>query len=572
MAAIPWRSPEPPAAGGAPVPGLDQLPILPAADTVSALTQGAAAAATVPVLMRWIRDRRWFRSRTRHSAGLTVRDVVPVPMEARSAAVLLAEMTYTVGDPELYLIPLAILGMNDATAILEASPQAAIGRIASATGPKRERLLVDAALDPAFMTAVLDAIGAGRRFRGRHGELAGRPEKTFQAVVGSDLGFLVPTPIRGEQSNSSTIFGDRAILKLYRVTQPGINPDLEVGRMLTKRGFAQTPAIAGSMEYRPDEGQAMTAVLVSGFVPNEGNLFRHTLEELGGFFERSTAGARRVHAGDLDPAGLLTAAGMRPPVDVRKAIGPYLETAHLAGIRTGEMHQTLAGVTDDPSFAPEAFSVPYQRSLYQSIGGSTRRAMDLLARRIDDLPEGAAREADQILADRTRIDRHLQMLLSHAFGGLRIRTHGDLHAEQILYTGHDLAIIDFEGEPTRPLAERRLKRSALRDVAGMLRSFHYASYGSLLRPEMGVTIRPEDVEDLAGWVMTWNQWVGASFLAGYRAATQGAAFLPTDDADRATLLRAFMLEKACYELVYELNNRPSWALIPIRGILQLLEG
>ena len=170
------------------------------------------------------------------------------------------------------------------------------------------------------------------------------------------------------------------------------------------------------------------------------------------------------------------------------------------------------------------------------------------------------------------LDSHLRVLLSHKFGGMRIRTHGDLHAEQILYTGRDLVIIDFEGEPTRPLSERRLKRSALRDVAGMLRSFHYASYGSLLRPEMGPAIRAEDTEQLDGWVMTWNRWVDAAFLAGYREAVAGATFLPADDAEWATLLRAFMLEKACYELAYELNNRPGWVRIPIRGILQLLGG
>ena len=155
---------------------------------------------------------------------------------------------------------------------------------------------------------------------------------------------------------------------------------------------------------------------------------------------------------------------------------------------------------------------------------------------------------------------------------MRIRTHGDLHAEQILHTGRDLVIIDFEGEPTRPLSERRLKRSALRDVAGMLRSFHYASYGSLLRPDMGADIRPEDVAALDGWVRTWNRWVGATFLTGYREATDGATFLPTDDKEWATLLDAFLLEKACYELAYELNNRPGWVAIPIRGILQLLGG
>ena len=298
----------------------------------------------------------------------------------------------------------------------------------------------------------------------------------------------------------------------------------------------------------------------------------HTLEELGGFFERAAAGPRRSDVEGIDPARLLRASAETPPPDVRAAIDTYLETARLAGIRTGELHLALARPGADAAFTPEPFSELYQRSLFQSIGGSTRRTLDLLARRLDTLPPEAAADAAKVLARRGAIDSRLRFLLSHKFGGMRIRTHGDLHAEQILNTGRDLVIIDFEGEPTRPLSERRLRRSALRDVAGMLRSFHYASYGSLLRAEMGPDIRPEDVDALEGWVRAWNRWVGATFLAGYREATAGAPFLPSDDRDWVGLLHAFLLEKACYELTYELNNRPGWVAIPIRGILQLLDG
>ncbi len=556
------------AAGAAP----GELPLLPASSSVGALFEGAGSRAIIAVLTPWVRDRRWFRSRTRRVKGFTVRDVVPVPVGDRSAGVVLVDVAYTEGDPELYLIPLTIMGAREAAAVIEANPHAAIARLAAPNGRRTENVLLDATVDPAFMTALLDAIGGKKRLRGRVGELVGKPEKSFRPVVGSDRTGLVPTPIRGEQSNSSIIFGDRAILKLYRVTQPGINPDLEVGRALTERGFQQTPLVAGSLDYRPDGGPAMTAALVNAFVPNQGNLFMHTLDELRGFFERAAAEPRRADGQGLDPASLIRASRETPPPDVHTAIAAYLETARLAGIRTGELHAALAGAGGDAAFKPEPFSELYQRSLFQSIGGSTRRSLDLLKRRLDTLPAEAATDAAAVLERRDAIDARLRVLLSHKFGGMRIRTHGDLHAEQILNTGRDLIIIDFEGEPTRPLSERRLKRSALRDVAGMLRSFHYASYGSLLRAEMGAEIRPEDVEALDGWVRSWNRWVGATFLAGYREATQGAPFLPADDSDWAALLDAFMLEKACYELTYELNNRPDWVAIPIRGILQLLGG
>ncbi|MEO5919302.1 MAG: maltose alpha-D-glucosyltransferase [Candidatus Limnocylindrales bacterium] len=550
----------------------DELPLVPASGSLVDMFAANRVSAIQPILRAWIRERRWFRSRTRHIKAIQIRDIVSVPVTGRDAAIVLAEVVYADGDPELYLLPFTILTHYEAAPILESSPHAAVARIGSTGESEVDRLLVDATLDPSFMTALLDVVGDRRRLRGRSGELSGRPEKAFRSIVGPRADALIPAAIRGEQSNSSTIFGDRAILKLYRVTQAGTNPDLEVGAMLTARGFEQTPAIAGSIEYHPDGGATMTAALVNAFVPNQSNLFVHTLEELGGFFERAAANPRAADLQDLDPAHLLTAARLDPPVEVHETIDTYLETARLAGSRTGEMHLALAGVTGNSAFAPEPFSELYQRSLFQSIGGSTRRSLDLLARRISTLPDDVRDEAAEVLSRRGSIDSHLRVLLSRKFGGMRIRTHGDLHAEQILYTGRDLVIIDFEGEPTRPLSERRLKRSALRDVAGMLRSFHYASYGSLLRPEMGAAIRPEDADQLDGWVMTWNRWVGAAFLAGYREAVAGATFLPADDAEWATLLRAFMLEKACYELAYELNNRPGWVRIPIRGILQLLGG
>ena len=176
-----------------------------------------------------------------------------------------------------------------------------------------------------------------------------------------------------------------------------------------------------------------------------------------------------------------------------------------------------------------------------------------------------------VLASHGTVDTRLRALLSHRFGGQRIRVHGDFHAGQVLHTGRDLVIIDFEGEPARPLSERRLKRSALRDVAGMIRSFHYAAYGSLLHPGLGPNVREEDAPALEPWVRAWYRWASAAYLRGYREATAGAAFLPSDAGEWATVLDAMLFHKAFYELGYELNNRPDWVAIPLRGIAQLLE-
>jgi maltose alpha-D-glucosyltransferase/alpha-amylase len=549
-----------------------ELPALPRVAAITDLAEGAGAIALGSVLTAWARRRRWFRSKAKRVKGSRIRDIVPVTHDGRTAGVVLLEMDFSEGEPELYLVPVAVLDVDAATAVLAANPHAGIARLGDG-GDGAVRLLVDATLDPAFMTALMDAIGGRRRFRGRHGELLGRPHREFERIVGRDRAALIPAPIRGEQSNSSVVFGERAILKVYRVAQPGLNPDLEIGTLLTDRAFAQTPAIAGSVEYRQGGGSDPTTVaLVTGFVPNQGSLFAHTVAELRGYFERAAAEPGRPETGGLGAAALLEASLEPPPADVHDAIDTYLEIARLAGTRTGELHRTLASATDDPAFAPEPFSELYQRSIYQSIGGTARRAIAVLTRRLETLPESASRDAARIIERRATVDERLRRLIDRKFGGMRIRIHGDLHGEQILYTGRDLVFIDFEGEPTRPLSERRLKRSPLRDVAGMLRSFSYASLGSLTRQEMGGDIRPEDMPGLDGWARAWYRWVGAAYLDGYRAATAGADFLPREMREWAILLDAFLLEKACYELDYEVNNRPDWVAIPIRGILQSLEG
>jgi maltose alpha-D-glucosyltransferase/alpha-amylase len=258
------------------------------------------------------------------------------------------------------------------------------------------------------------------------------------------------------------------------------------------------------------------------------------------------------------------------PEEVKADIGPYIDRARQLGIRTGELHRALASRTDDPAFAPEPFSALYQRSLYQSVRTTVRENLRQLMRHVGSLPEGARADAQAALRLEATVDERLTALLGKRLGGMRIRCHGDLHAGQILHTGRDFMFIDFEGEPGRPLSERLLKRSPLTDVAGMIRSFHYAASGSLIRTKSSGSVRPEDAATLDVWARYWYIWTSASYLRGYRRVTESAAFLPADDEEWAILLDALLLQKAFYELNYELNNRPDWITIPLQGIVSLL--
>jgi maltose alpha-D-glucosyltransferase/alpha-amylase len=546
------------------------LPVLPAASTVVELATGPSRRALADVLTTWIQARRWYRGKARRIKAATIESVVPVAYDGTSAGVVVIRFDHTEGDPTSYLVPLAIRA-SDASADGATAPPGAIATLLGATSGEERPLLVDAALDPAFASALVDAIGARRRFRDDGSQLVGRPDRAFRRLHGAGED-LAPLPIRSEQTNTSVVFGDRLILKLYRALEPGINPDLEVGRFLTERGFAHTPAIAGSIEYLPAGGEGATAAVLAEYVPNQGDVFRFTLDALRDYFEGVAARAEAPDVPVATPAALLRAADQEPPALARETIDAYLSTAHLLGTRTGEMHAVLASDVADPAFRPEPFSELYQRSLYQAIHALERQSVQLLGDRLETLPATATAEARLVIDASPAVEGRLRALLARKLGGSRIRTHGDFHTGQVLHTGRDLVIIDFEGEPARPLSERRLKRSPLRDVAGLIRSFDYAVNGSLLDPDLGASIRPEDVAALEPWARFWYFWVSATYLRGYREATSAASFLPTEAADWEVLLDVFLIQKAAYELLYELNNRPSWVRIPLRGILELIGG
>ena len=521
------------------------------------------------VLTKALPSRRWFRGKARTIKVTSVTDAIIVHGARAGAIVVTLAVDYSEGESELYLLPIRAVAPAEAARIMVESPNQLLAHL---TGPNLGERggLVDAAMDPEFMTVLLDAIGERKRYKGVRGELRGVPEKTFRATRGGN-GQLPAMPIGSEQSNSSVIFGDRMILKLYRALEHGTNPDLEVGRFLTQRGFEWVPAVCGALEYAGTDGSRSVAAIAQAFVPNQGDVFTYTLDAIGDYLERAVAEAEPPVIGPLGAAGLLAAATEELPPIAHRTVGSSLDLARLLGQRTGQLHAALASETRDPAFAPEPFTEHYQRSVYQSIHTLSRHNLRFLARKLEHLPPDAAQDAKLVLADNDVVEQRLRNLLTHRFGGQRIRIHGDFHAGQVLHTGRDLVIIDFEGEPTRPLSERRLKRSPLRDVAGMVRSFHYAAYGSLLHPGLGPTIREEDMPALEPWVQAWYRWVSAAYLRGYRETTSGAAFLPSDAGEWATVLDAMLFHKAFYELGYELNNRPDWVAIPLRGIAQLLK-
>jgi maltose alpha-D-glucosyltransferase/alpha-amylase len=521
------------------------------------LLSGTARDALSEVLPEYLERARWFGGKARRIKGTQIVDTMMLD-EDFPGTVALVQVDYREGDPETYVLPLTVAHGAPAARIRQESPSAIIADMHSSDG---DGILYDASAERGFARALLHAIGA--RHRGREGRLIASATSALGHLPEHDG--LEPSVLRAEQSNTSIIYGTRFILKLFRRLEPGTNPDLEIGRYLTARNFPHVPPVAGAIEVRSRGGEPATLAILQGFIPNAGDAWRYTLDALGHYFERAAAVPAHEAAEVMGPRRpVLDLAEDDPTPRAQELTGGYLESARLLGRRTAELHSALADGRH-PEFAPEASSAQFQRSMYESMRTLTLRTLDLLRRR--NVPAAEAEPARAVLAAQEEILRRMRAVLDRRITAMRTRAHGDYHLGQVLYTGRDFVIIDFEGEPMRPLTERRLKRLALRDVAGMLRSFHYAAFVALDRTPAARTDNPAGFET---WAETWYRWAASAFLRGYMQAAAGAAYMPRGRDELRLLLDALVLEKAVYELGYELNNRPAWAGVPLRGILQLL--
>jgi maltose alpha-D-glucosyltransferase / alpha-amylase len=482
------------------------------------------------VLPAYLRQRRWFGGKARRVKSAHVGEVIRVPWERSAALLCLVEVEYVEGEQETYAVPLAYA--TDRDGALEARlPQALIARV---EGPDGLGLLYDALYDPGFCQVMLQTIARRRRLKGEHGDLVGSQTRAFRDLYGAGMQLDV-TPSQVEQSNSSVIFGERLVLKAFRRIEAGLNPELEIGRFLTERtSFRQFAPVAGSLEYRPARGEPRTLAVLTAYVPNQGDAWSFTLRELAEFYSRASGSPR-------------------PEI-----VGDYVKAAALLGRRTGELHLALASDAHDPEFAPEPTTMLDQRSFYQSARRLAAEVFQLLRANLDRLPSGAGDLTRSLLGLEPQVGALLKSTLGRSIATKRIRCHGDYHLGQVLRATHDFVIIDFEGEPARSLSERRLKRWALRDVAGMLRSFEYAAYAGLRDRERGDELRP--------WARLWADTVSQAFLDAYRQIVAGAPFVSPSADEEAWLLAILLLEKALYELRYELNNRPDWVDLPLRGL------
>ncbi|MDX1566889.1 MAG: putative maltokinase, partial [Longimicrobiales bacterium] len=521
------------------------------------------------VLLDFLGRKRWFGGKSRSVRnGHVERHVVVGEGERRWDAVFF-HVDYFQEEAETYFIPLALVtGGDRIEELLEKTPGFAVARI---EGLEEEAMVVDAVASETFGRELLRSIAEEWRVESGDGVLRGVVPDSAPDMSTDGLDELDIKVGSREQTNTSLIYGEEWVVKLLRKLQTGINLDRELGELLTKRGFANSPALTGALEMDVRQGEPITVAVAHEFVPNTGDAWEYTVNVLSRYFERALAA-------DSDPEELprpgpefLKDPEADIPAPVYEIVGTYLESAAQLGTRTAELHLALTDGEVDDEFRPEPFTRLYQRSLYQSMRNLTGQTFRRVERIRWKLEGEDRKEAERAIAARDRILQAFRGLLRQKLEAKRIRGHGDYHLGQVLHTGKDFIIIDFEGEPDRPIGERRLKRSPLRDVAGMIRSFDYATSAALF--ELGQGAMVVDTRGvLEPWAHFWYRWVSSTFLKHYYETLDASApdLLPSEPEARQTLLDVYLLEKALYELGYEIDNRPDWVRIPVGGILRLV--
>jgi maltose alpha-D-glucosyltransferase/alpha-amylase len=501
------------------------------------------------LLPQYLDRQRWFAGK---AASATQASFQPLgAWEAPHGRWLFAfcQVATAGGESQTYSLPLTLRWVEPETLAPEHLPRV-LGRVRRKATPG---LLLEAQADENFCRDLVNAIGERRKLSLAEGQLNFTPSQGYHDWVTQAEDWPVAYPAL-EQSNTTVMLGEKLVLKLFRKVTVGINPEWEMGRHLTERAsFAHIAPMLGAVEWLPASAPEDTSLLaiLQGYVENQGNAWDYSLSYLARYLEtwQSVVNDNRGE-------------------DSTNTHAPFLAQMQLLGRRSGELHLALSMPSIDEAFGQDPLAPDEVDQWVTQCQADLVSSLDLLANVREHLPEATRLQAETVLARRAQLEALAGHLRPSGLQAVKIRYHGDYHLGQVLVTGNDFVIIDFEGEPARSLDERRRKGCPLRDVAGMLRSFDYAAASALGRAHCDSPAARTAVEQLLGG---WRREVKAAFLAGYREGIKGCAAYPRLQRHADLLIRLFSLEKTLYELRYELANRPLWLPIPLAGLIELLE-
>jgi len=516
------------------------------------------------LLPKFVKGQPWFAGSTDSIKHTEIIDQIDIPDRGGSNSMLLVRI-----DGGLYQIFLAVAGGDTAEELVRSSPESVLARLSTTSDDNL--VLFDASAHSKSCLSLLMFMESGNYLSTSSGRLQATTISPHQQLIASEEEVVPVRRAAAERSNLSLVYGNRFILKLIRHFHAGSNPDYEIGRFLAKKGkFKHTPRVIGALEYRPaNSTEQFTLGVLREFVPNQGDAWTYTVEELRRFYERAAAHMYLLEHLDIDHFWLSELVDQSIPQEVQGLLGIYFRETALLGTRTAELHLALAEEGRDPAFKVEAFTKADLMKISLSIGENTRRLLESLPGKADQMQEELRKPVRQLCRLRGKMLQVPQALADVKTDIPKMRCHGDFHLGQILRVSGDFFVRDFEGDPGVPPDERPQKHTPIKDVAAMLRSFSYATFASLL---VFARSKSEDLERFLPWARVCQSWVMAAFLKAYLAAAGGRSILPADRADFFRILEALMLEKAVVELNYELNNRPDWFKVPLYSILGYLKG
>jgi maltose alpha-D-glucosyltransferase/alpha-amylase len=517
------------------------------------------------IFPEYIKTKRWFGGKARSIHSFNIIDFAKF-QEEQNATIFLIQVNYNSGAPEIYQIHVSLTTNNETAENLRNNFPSSI--ICSIKIGEEQGILYDALFGNDYQLLLFNKMCNNQKLLFSESEIQFSGNKALKKYS-ADCKDIKSKILLAEQSNTSITYDNKFFLKIYRKVDKVVNPDIEITKILSEqKHFEHIPFYLGFIEWNYGNS-SMALGMIQEMIPESIDGWTYALDRLSNFNEKILSNINReIHTTELQGTLIDPVKYELIPEEIKKILDATVaERMRLLGIRTAELHIELSRIANLKDFKPENFSLHYQRSLFFSIQSLLRRTFLNHTKNIKNLPDDLRQEAEEILGMRDKIIDTLRLVYHHKFDALKTRIHGDYHLGQILFTGKDIKILDFEGEPSSSYSERRLKRSPLRDVAGMIRSFHYAAYSSLY---LNTQIRKEDVSKLLPFVDQWYHYMSGFFMESYLDTVKNYNLIPSNPNDLEVLLQTFLIEKSIYELNYELNNRPDWIVIPIQGIKSVI--
>ena len=520
------------------------------------------------ILPSYVFRSHWSRAASKRLLDVQVKDRIPITSSQDHHWLLMVQAIFAEGDPEIHLLALSFQEYQ-ADDHLHKVPEHSI--LAYLTFPHRAGVLFDGLYDASLQQSLLEHLQQRQTVLGVNGRLRFIPSPAlFQ--IWSPRAEGISSRILSEKHNNVCILYDQCLcLKLYRCLEEGINPGVEMLNFLGHNGtLANVPTLGGELVYQSPPNESISLGICRDFIFNQGqgDAWKLTKDALYRFFESVlTSRPSLDEAGQLPPS-VFDVSHETVPAQLLDCIGgPYLDLMAQLGTTTASLHSRLARPKEYPGFQPEPFSSLYQRSEYQAIRTLIRRTLLTLRRRYHRIPPDCIQLAEFVLESEHNLIAFARTIIQDKFQAQKIRIHGNFNLTHVLFTGNNFAVLNFEGDPSKPLSQRRLKRSSLMDVATMIGSFFYAANTGLVAFSH---LHPEDHAHLKLWVDPWHKVLSGVFLNAYLHEVEGQAFVPSDRTQIQALLNHYLLEQAFIDILYRLNTNPEGLYIPLQGLQNIM--